>query len=412
MENFKPRQFILAVVVISVAVSSLVSIVAVSLFTGDRPSQVIERIVEKSPASQSPAVAGNGSKAAGSNEPVVGVVKQASPAVVSVVATKDVPVIERYYDPFENDPFFQQFFGGGGFSVPQYREKGTQKQEISAGSGFIVSENGLVITNKHVVADTAADYTVFFNDGSKLPAKVLGRDPIQDLAVLKVDKSSLPTLPLGDSSRVEIGQAVVAIGNALGEFSNTVSVGVVSGLHRSIVASGGGLGSEQLQELIQTDAAINPGNSGGPLLNIQGEVIGINTAMAQGAENIGFAIPINSAKQAIGSVKSSGRIIYPFLGVNYAMVTKDIQSQKKLTVDYGALIVADTSGSGVVKGSPADKAGLKTGDVILELGGTKVDLVNTLGNLIQKHKVGDSVTLKVLRGSETLNLKATLEERK
>jgi len=412
MNNPNSRQFIFAVLVISTATSFLVSVLAISFFTGFKPSQVVERVIEKVPG-KAPSEKEISERVLRQDELVVGVVKRASPSVVSVVATKDVPVVEQFFiDPFGGDPFFRQFFGGNQFKIPQYRQKGTQKQEVGAGTGFIVSDNGLILTNKHVVADTVADYTVFLNDGAKFPAKVLGRDPVQDLAVLKIDKSGLPAVTLGDSSQTEVGQTVIAIGNALGEFSNTVSVGVVSGLHRSIIASGGSGGSEELQELIQTDAAINPGNSGGPLLNLHGEVIGINTAMAQGAENIGFTIPINRAKRAIESVKSSGRIIYPFLGVNYVMVTKEVRAAKKLTVDFGAFVISGDNTPAVVKDSPADKAGLKDGDVILELGGEKIQLSNTLSQIIQKHKVGDNVALKVLRGAETMNLRATLEERK
>lgn len=410
MSNFNPRQFIFAVLVVSIATSFLVSLLTISFLTGEKPAQVVERIIEKTPGGKITEREVS-ERVLRQEELVVGVVKRASPAVVSIVATKDVPVIEQFFiDPFGGDPFFERFFGEG-FRVPQFRQKGTEKKQTGAGTGFIVSENGLILTNKHVVADGSADYTVFLSDGAKFPAKVLGRDPVQDLAVLKIDKSGLPAVAVGNSSEIEIGQTVVAIGNALGEFSNTVSVGIVSGLHRNIVAGGGGA-REALEELIQTDAAINPGNSGGPLLNLRGEVIGINTAIAQGAENIGFAIPANRAKRAIESVKTSGRIIYPFLGVNYVMVTKEVQEVRKLAVDYGALLVGVEGRSAVVAGSPADQAGLRDGDIILEFDGERVAPPKTLASLIQSKKVGDTVTLKARRGSETLTLKATLEERK
>lgn len=348
------------------------------------------------------------------DELVVGVVREASPAVVSVVAAKDVPVIERFFiDPFADDPFFREFFGdgGSGFRVPQFRQKGTQKQQIGAGTGFIVSGDGFVLTNRHVVSDVEADYTVLMNDGSKKPARVLARDPFQDLAVLKIEGSSLPLVRLGDSSQVAIGQTVIAIGNALGEFSNTVSVGVVSGLQRSIVARGAG-GAETLQELIQTDAAINPGNSGGPLLNLRGEVIGINTAVAQGAENIGFTIPINNAKRALTNVERSGKIVYPFLGVRYAAITKGLAEERKLARDHGALVVSGEGDPAVVPGGPAAKAGLKEGDIILEINSERIDTNATLASLIQKHQVGDEVTLKVFRDGKEFEVKVALEERK
>lgn len=348
------------------------------------------------------------------DELVVVVVREASPAVVSVVATKDVPVIERFFvDPFADDPFFREFFGdgGSGFRVPQLRQKGTEKQEIGAGTGFIVSQDGFVLTNKHVVSDSSADYTVLMNDGSKKPAKVLARDPLQDLAVLKIEGSDLSFVKLGDSSGVAIGQTVIAIGNALGEFSNTVSVGVVSGLQRSIIARGS-RGAEALQELIQTDAAINPGNSGGPLLNLRGEVIGINTAVAQGAENIGFTIPINNAKRALASVQQSGTIVYPFLGVRYVAITKSLAEEQKLGRNYGVLVAGSEGEPAVVPGSPAAKAGLKEGDIILEIASERVDVNKTLAALIQSRQVGEKVTLKVFRDGKEFEVKVTLEERK
>src|SRR4030042_4966369 len=216
---------------------------------------------------------------------IIKAVEDVSPAVVSIVITKDVPIIEQYYyNPFQQ--FEQLFCGDFQFEIPQYQQQGTEKQEVGGGSGFIVSADGMILTNKHVVLDTEAEYTVFTNDGKKYPAKVLARDPVQDLAIIKIDQEktinneggfalkSFPTVKLGDSDEIKIGQTVIAIGNALGEFRNTVSVGVVSGLSRSITASGGGL-SETLEDVIQTDPAINKGNSGGPLLNLRGEVLGI-----------------------------------------------------------------------------------------------------------------------------------------
>ncbi|MDP3779149.1 MAG: trypsin-like peptidase domain-containing protein [bacterium] len=348
------------------------------------------------------------------DEIVVKVVQDASPAVVSIVASKDVAVVEQYYvDPF-TDPFFQQFFGnnGSGVKIPQYRQKGTERKDVSSGSGFIVSADGLVVTNKHVVADTTADYTVFLNDGTKKPAQVLARDPIQDFAVLKIEGTNLPVLKLGDSSAIKIGQSAIVIGNALGEFRNTVSLGVVSGLHRSVMAVGASYGSESLEELIQTDAAINPGNSGGPLLNLNGEVVGINTAMANGAENIGFSIPINKVKKAIESVKKQGRIVYPFLGIHYTMITKDMAATSKVARDYGVLVGYSGQESAVVSGGPADKAGIEAGDIILMINGERIDTSHSLASLIQKYDVGDTVTLRVFRTDKEFSVKVVLEERK
>lgn len=336
----------------------------------------------------------------------IGAVKEASPAVVSIIVTKNLPVLEQYYiNPFPDSPF--------NFQIPQYRQKGTEKKEIGGGTGFIVSDDGTIITNDHVVSDTEADYTVLTNDGKKYPAQVLARDAIRDLAVIKIkDQTKLfPTLKLGDSDDLQIGQTIIAIGNALGEFRNTVSVGVISGLGRTVTASGGG-SVETQENVIQTDAAINPGNSGGPLLNLKGEVVGVNFAMAQGAENIGFAIPINSAKRDIEQVKKSGKISYPFLGVRYVLVNDTVQSDNKLPVNYGAWLTKGAQGElAVISGSPADKAGLKEGDIILELNGEKITSDNSLAQIITKYNPGDKMTLKFLRNGQEKSIEVVLAER-
>jgi len=259
-------------------------------------------------------------------ERVVSIVKKVSPAVVSIVIFKKVPVFEKYYyNPFKE---FEEFFGDVPFEfeIPQYRQKGTEKKEVGGGTGFLISKDGLILTNKHVVADKDAEYTVITNDGRKFKAQVLARDPLNDLALLKVKGiEGIEPLKLGDSDKLELGQTVIAIGNALGEFRNTVSVGVVSGLKRTVSASGGGM-VETLEDVIQTDAAINPGNSGGPLINLKGEVVGINTAMVKGAQNIGFAIPINQAKRMLEKVKKYGKIVYPFLGIRYVIIDEKLQN--------------------------------------------------------------------------------------
>lgn len=348
---------------------------------------------------------------------VIDSVKQVSPSVVSIIISKNMPVYEQYYtDPFGGD--FSDPFGLGipDIKIPQLRQKGTKKQEIGGGSGFIVSGDGLILTNRHVVNDKQAEYTVLTNDGQKYPAKVLAIDPVQDLAIIKIQASDankkFPAVILGDSAGIQIGQGAIAIGNSLGEFRNTVSVGVVSGLQRTISASGGSGFSETLEDIIQTDAAINPGNSGGPLLNLRGQVIGINTAVAQGANSIGFAIPINRAKKDIAQVISTNKISYPFLGVRYTLVNQDVKDKYKLSVDYGALVLKGDKGEpAVTADSAADKAGIKENDLVLEINGKKITADSSMVKLISNYNVGDKITLKVLRSDKEINVDVVLGER-
>jgi serine protease Do len=343
-------------------------------------------------------------------------VEKASPAVVSIIISKDIPKIQDFFsNPFDFDPFFNPFgFRGKQEEKNQNDNNGTEKQEVGGGSGFIISEDGLVVTNKHVVSDQSASYTVMTNDGKKYEAQVMAIDPVNDVAILKINASGLPVLELGDSGNLKIGQTVIAIGNSLGEFRNTVSKGIISGLKRNVTAGDGFGQAENLSEVIQTDAAINPGNSGGPLLNISGQVIGVNVAMAQGAENIGFALPINLVKKDIESVKSKGKIVQPYLGVRYTMVTKEIQKENNLPYDYGALVLRGQKMTdfAVVPGSPADKAGIVENDIILEVNGTKVDQDNQLADLIAKYNVGDTITLKIWHKGEEKTVPVKLEERK
>ncbi len=343
---------------------------------------------------------------------VIKAVEEASPSVVSIIVSKDLPVIEQCpYNPYENLPEeFQQFFGGG-LNFTQPCQKGTKKQEVGGGSGFVISEDGLILTNKHVVSDEKAEYTVLTNDGKKYDAEVLARDSVQDLAVLKISVNGLKPLKLGDSDSLKLGQTAIAIGNALGEFRNTVSTGVISGLYRKITASDGLGSAENLDGLIQTDAAINPGNSGGPLLNLKGEVIGMNTAIVSGAQSVGFAIPINKAKNDIESVKKSGKILTPYLGVRYLALDDQLSEKEKLSVKRGALVRGNQDGPAVVKNSPAEKSGLQAEDIITEVDGVKIDENNSLSSLIQKYQVGDKISLTVLRNGKEIKLDVTLEER-
>jgi len=311
-------------------------------------------------------------------EAVISVVEKASPSVVSIIATKDLPIYEQR---MKNDSFF--FW-------PYLEEIGREEQEVGGGTGFVVSSDGLIITNRHVVNDSEAKYTVVLSNGHDFPAEVVVLDPVYDLAVLRIDKTGLSAVSLGNSDTIRIGQSAIAIGNALGELRNTVSVGVISGLGRMITATDGRTVS-RLEDVIQTDAAINQGNSGGPLLNLQGQVIGINTAVAMGAQNIGFAIPVNRAKKIIKDIETLGRVSYPFLGVRYNPAEDN----------QGVVLVAGEEGEPAIHpGSSADKAGLQEGDVILEINGEKIDDENTLGRLIMKYQVGDEIEVKYRRQEE------------
>jgi serine protease Do len=350
---------------------------------------------------------------------IIKAVKETTPAVVSIIISKDLPVLEQYMsnpfdDFFQNSPFGDDnSFNPFNFQIPQYRQKGTEKQEIGGGTGFVISEDGLILTNRHVVSDKEAEYTVLASDGTKYEASVVARDRLQDLAFLRVKNLKIKPLKLGNSDDIQIGQTAITIGNALGEFSNTVNVGVISGLKRTITASSGlGAPSEELDQIIQTDAAINRGNSGGPLLNLQGEVIGVNTAMAMGAENIGFAIPINVAKRSIQEIIKNGEIAYPYLGVRYVIINKTIQEQNNLSVDYGALIIKGSLSTelAVMPGSPADKAGFRENDIILEVDGEQIDEKNTLAKVILNSQVGQEISLKVLSRGVIKNIKVKLEK--
>ena len=292
---------------------------------------------------------------------------------------------------------------------------GRSYEASGAGTGFIITNDGLIITNKHVVSDTNTQYTVVTADGKSYDAQVKSVDPYNDLAVVKIDAKNLPVVELGDSNQLQVGQWVVAVGNALGRYQNSVTVGVISAKNRQVQASdSSGQNSEQLDGLLQTDAAVNPGNSGGPLVNLAGQVIGINTAVAAGAQGVGFAIPINAAKKAIDSIKETGKIIRPYIGVRYIAITKDIAEQNKLPVDYGVLIVRGNNYGqvAVVPSSPADKAGLAENDIILEVNGERIDANNSLITLIQQYNVGDKIDLKIMSGGKEKTVSITLEEMK
>lgn len=352
----------------------------------------------------------------------ISAIQKVSPAVVSVIESKSLQIY--YQQPmmfFQGDPFFNQFFGQPNMQQPKRQNQGsTKKQKTGGGSGFIVTSDGLVVTNRHVVQDPDADYTVVLSDGREFKAEVLSKDTLNDLAVIKIlpkDGSqgakinSLPVVEFGDSDSLKVGQRVLAIGNALGEYQNTVTAGIISAQGRQITANDGNGSAETLTGLLQTDAAINPGNSGGPLVNMQGQVIGVNVAIAASANNIGFAIPFNDVSPVITSVQKDGKIIRPYVGVRYQMLSEERAKELELEgVTYGALLLgSDENGEfAVIPGAPGDKAGLKKGDVILEVDGKKLTQEFSLQQSIRNKKPGDEIKLKLWTSGKTVEKTLTL----
>lgn len=327
---------------------------------------------------------------------VIDVVNQVGPSVVTVGIKKTQRLFDnfKFFDPFG---FFQQ--------PEEIKEEEVIEQDI--GTGFIVSSDGLVVTNKHVVADSQAEYKVITNDDQEYQVSKVYRDPVNDLAILKINpsmSSELKPAVLGDSSQLKVGQFVIAIGTALGEFRQTVTTGVISGLGRGIEAGdpfGGDV--ERLDNVIQTDAAINPGNSGGPLLNSSGQVIGVSVAISQAGENIGFAIPINVIKESLANFNATGQFNRPFLGVRYKMIGRDLALLNE--VPEGAYIVE------VVEGSAAAKAGLAVGDIIIKMDGQALKEDNGgLAGIISRKKINETVAMEIWREGETKKLEAKLQE--
>lgn len=326
------------------------------------------------------------------------------PAVVSIVISENIESIPKQLINLRLKKKLKRFTDSFG------------DVEVGGGSGFIVDESGIVLTNKHIVTDSKAKYEIIVDAGQKYKAEILARDPINDIAILKISNSNekFPIAELGNSDELELGEPVAAFGNVLGIFRNTVSSGIISGLLRSISArvDFNSL-SQEMRGLIQTDAAINPGNSGGPLVDEKGRVIGINTVAVFGAENIGLAIPINVVKKDLADLKEFGRIRQPLLGIRYASINENIKNKFNLLCDYGALIINEgPNRPGIVPDSPADLAGLKEGDVILSINAEKITPEKIIADFLEKYSAGDTLTLKVLRGKKEFETKATLAERK
>jgi serine protease Do len=302
-------------------------------------------------------------------------------------------------------------FGLFGFSQPE--------EEQAAGTGIIISSQGLIITNRHVVPAGTTNVSVTLSDGTELKnVSVVGRTAATDsldIAFLKINNTEghkLTPAVIGDSSSVQVGDSVVAIGNALGQFQNTVTSGIISGYGRSVQAgdSSGTGSTENLDDLFQTDAAINEGNSGGPLVNLNGQVIGINTAIAGDAQNIGFAIPINDARGLLEQVLKTGKFSVPYLGIRYIPLTSDVANEYNLKTNNGAFIApsSDASSPSIVSGSPAAKAGLQVSDIITAVNGTNIDQNNSLTSLLDQHAPGDNITLTILRGGSSKQISVTL----
>lgn len=341
-------------------------------------------------------------------------VKRSQSAVVAIAVS--APVKRQARNSIQYDPF------SGLFSpMPEQQPtngSSTGTVQIAGGSGFFVTADGLIATNKHVVqnsevADDKLEFKVRTFSGKTYPAKVVAVDPVLDLAFLKVEGSDFPYLSVGDSDGLQPGQSVIAIGNALDQFNNTVTRGVISGLNRRIVA-GNGAGTEVIDEAIQTDAAINPGNSGGPLLDLGGKVVGINTAVSDRGQSLGFAIPAAAVKRDVDSIQKIGHIVRPYVGVRYVMVTPEYVKNNQLKADHGALVVRGNQKSelAVAPGSPADKAGIKENDIILEVDGVKIEDGRSLSSLIGRHVVGDEIKLKISHAGEEKEVTLKLEELK
>jgi len=316
----------------------------------------------------------------------IDIVKKAGPSVVTIA--KELPA-DRPYSQFD---------------IPS---EGAPREPQGIGSGFLIAEDGLVITNKHVVSDGEGQYYVITNADKKYTVQKVYRDPLNDVAFLQITPSEnaggkLKPLELGDSSRLEVGQHAIAIGTALGEFRNTVTTGVISGLGRGITAGSPYEGAvERLDNVIQTDAAINPGNSGGPLLNSAGQVVGVNTAVSSDGQNIGFAIPINAIKDSLNNFNQTGKFERAYLGVSYRMITRDTAVMNDLP--EGAYVQQ------IVPGSPAEKAELQRGDIITKIDGQAVTDKSQLSSFIAKKKIGDTLTITLFREDKTAEVKATLE---
>jgi S1-C subfamily serine protease len=346
---------------------------------------------------------------------VIKTIRRVMPAVVSIAIAKHLEDLQKEIPT--DSPIPAQTIAGDMAEMADHNGM----VQVGGGSGFIIESDGLVMTNKHVVSDAKAEYTIILNDGRRFPATILSRDPINDVAILKIaGAGKLTALALGDATRLQLGQSVIAIGNALGVFKNTVSLGIISGLSRSIAAQAESPDAppQEMRGLIQTDAAINPGNSGGPLVDGDGRVVGVNAAIVYGAQSIGFAIPVNAARRDLADIRKYGRIKRPLLGLRYLMIDDDLKQKMNLPVNYGALVIRETPHDyAVVPDSPAARAGLQEKDIVLgftteKLGRKKLDRDHPIQDFLEDLDVGDEIELTYLRGGKEMKAKAILAERK
>jgi S1-C subfamily serine protease len=359
---------------------------------------VVDRLVPQTDREGNVGVAPGGRQEVVDQESVVTrVVSNATPSVVTVSIRKT----NVLNDQFPGFDIFGDFFG---FQAPRGPSQ-LEQVEQDIGSGFVISQDGLIVTNKHVVSDASAKYRVVIGKDQVVDVAQIYRDPSNDLAILQIERTGLVPVTMGDSDKLKVGQTVIAIGTALGEFRSTVTTGVISGLGRGITAGGPTDGSERLDNVIQTDAAINPGNSGGPLFNSMGEVVGVNVAVSAQGQNIGFALPINLVKDSIDNFKTTGEFERPFVGVAYRMITK--QAALLNDVPAGAYVQQ------VVENSPAAKGGIQVGDIIMEIDGKKLtdEADSSLANIVNKKKIGDEVTVKLWREGKEQSLRLKLEKR-
>jgi S1-C subfamily serine protease len=341
-------------------------------------------------------VATAGSLVLDDQEATIRAIKKVDPAVVSIIVSEQ--------DVFEAVDI-----------ISGKMQKQNYKKQMQKGTGFLISSDGYILTNKHVVEAAKEDkssFRIILNNGKQYYAQLIGKDPLNDLAVLKIFDKNLPFIELGDSDKLEMGSTVIAIGNALGRYQNSATKGIVSGLGRSLIANGTDNKSEKLDNVIQTDAKINPGNSGGPLIDLNGKVVGINSAIETAGSAIGFAIPINDARPVIVSIRERGHIVRSFMGVYYQMLSPEILLENNLPRTTGAWIKIDDGEGAVVKDSPADKAGIKDGDIVFEINTIKIGEPHSLQTIIQRYKPGDKIGLKIQRGDKTIVKEVVLGELK